>query len=101
MFHKTTSFTSRAPGSLNSRGAKAGFYILHVLPEWLAIVTIFTFNIRQIFGTGFWGEYRYRDDTPKEREKREKREAKRAEKRKQKQLAAGARSDGVSEVLLA
>jgi hypothetical protein len=99
MFHKTTSLTSRAPGSLNGHGAKASFYILHALPEWLAIVTIFTFNMRQIFGTGMWGDYRFRDDTPKEREKREKKEAKKAEKRKQKQFKARA-NDGMNEDLL-
>jgi hypothetical protein len=87
MFHRTTSLTSLAPGSLNSHGAKATFYVLHVLPEWLALATIFLFNIRQTFGTGVIGDVRAMDETPKQREKREKREAKKAEKRRQKRLA--------------
>jgi hypothetical protein len=87
MFHKTTSLTSRAPGSLNSHSAKATFYILHVLPEWIALTIIFRFNIRQTFGTGIAGDIRFRDETPKQRDKREKKEVKQAEKRKQKRLA--------------
>jgi hypothetical protein len=95
MFHQTTSLTSFGPGSLNSHGAKATFYILHVLPEWVALTIIFGFNIRQTFGTGIIGDIKNGDETPKQREKREKREAKQAEKRKQKRLAAmGVRGEG-------
>jgi len=90
MFHQKTSLTSRAPGSLNSPSAKAAFYILHILPEWIALVVIFGFNIRQTFGTGLAGYHRFRDEKPKQREKREKKEAKLAEKRRQKRLAAAA-----------
>ncbi|KAF9462286.1 hypothetical protein BDZ94DRAFT_1166123 [Collybia nuda] len=95
MFHTTTELGSTAPGSLNSPGAKASFYILHVLPEWLATATLFTFNIRRMYGTGLFGDWRYRDETPKEREKREKREAKRAERRRQK---LGTKRDAVADV---
>lgn len=90
MFHQTTSLNSRAPGSLNSHGAKASFYILHTLPEWIALTIIFWSNIRQTFGTGIVGDMRPHDERPKAREKREKREAKQAEKRRQKRLAAAA-----------
>lgn len=93
MFHTTTALSSTAPGTLNSPGAKASFYILHVLPEWLATAILFTFNIKRLYGTGPFGDWRYHDETPKEREKREKREAKRAERRK---VKLDARRDAVS-----
>lgn len=86
MFHTTVSLSSTAPGSLNSSGAKASFYILHVLPEWLSNAILFTFNIRQMLGTGIFGDWRDHDETEKERVKREAREAKREAKRARKRL---------------
>lgn len=74
MHNATASLASRAPGSLNSRGAKAAFYVLHVLPEWLALAVLFGCNVRRVFGTGVAGDLRTRDDTPKQRERRERRE---------------------------
>jgi len=65
---KVTSLTD--PSSLNTSAGKAAFYILHVLPEWLASVTLFAENIRKTFGTGLGGDYRARDETPSEKEKR-------------------------------
>jgi hypothetical protein len=87
MFHTTTSITSTALGSLNSTGAKASFYILHVLPEWLSNVLLFSFNIRQMYGTGMFGDWRNEDETLKERAKREKKELRKAEKRRLKRDA--------------
>jgi len=70
------------PSPLNTPRGKAAFYILHVLPEWLASVTLFSVNVRKYFGTGPFGDYRFRDETEKEKEKRLKREAKKAEKKR-------------------
>jgi hypothetical protein len=70
MGNTTDSLQSTAPGSLNSHGDKAGFYIFHVLLEWLSIVLLFAFNSRQEFNTGLIGDWRYRDETPKELKKR-------------------------------
>lgn len=79
MFHTTTGLSSTAPGTLNSSGAKASFYILHVFPEWLATAILFCVNIRRTYGSGPFGDWRFRDETPLEYEKRMKRDARRAE----------------------
>ena len=78
MRHRTTSLT--APSVLNSPGNKAAFYILHVLPEWLTTVVLFAYNVRKTFGTGPWGDWRWKDETEKEKQKRLKKEAKKREK---------------------
>ena len=75
------SLQSMGPGSLNSSGDKALFYIFHILPEWLR-VALFISNTRQIFDTGLMGDCRYHDETPQELEKRLKGEAKHREKLK-------------------
>ena len=84
MYHTTTSWTSTGPGTLNSSGAKAAFYIFHVFPEWLASVVLFSTSVRKAFGTGLVGDYRFRDETPAERQTRLEKEAKKAEKKKEK-----------------
>ncbi|KAF8882721.1 hypothetical protein BD779DRAFT_913468 [Infundibulicybe gibba] len=84
MFNTTTSLDSRAPGALNSPGSKALFYIFHILPEWMAALILFGFNIRQMLGTGKWGDWRWKDETAKEKTKREAKEAKREAKWRQK-----------------
>ena len=76
---KVTSLTE--PNSLNTSTGKAVFYIFHVLPEWLASVTLFSENIRKTFGTGLGGDYRARDETPSEKEKRHAAYEKRREKK--------------------
>lgn len=83
MYHTTTSWTSTGPGTLNSSGAKAAFYIFHVLPEWLASVALFSTSVRKAFGTGLAGDWRFRDETPAERQTRLEKEAKKAEKKKE------------------
>ena len=45
-----------APGSLNSAGSKASFYVLHVVPEFLAAVTLMSLDTRHMFATGTWGD---------------------------------------------
>jgi hypothetical protein len=81
MFHKSPSLDSTAPGTLNSPGAKASFYILHILPEWIAIAILLGFNTRKIFGTGMVGDLRGVDDRPQDIARRERRKAKQAAKK--------------------
>jgi len=72
------------PISLDTPGGKAAFYVCHVLPEWLASLTLFGYNIRKTFGTGLCGDYRFKDETEKEKSKRHARMAKRKEKKEAK-----------------
>jgi len=77
---RISSLTERS--RLNTPGGKAAFYIFHVLPEWLATAILFSVNIRKIFGTGLFGDWRRKDETEEEKKKRiasnEKREVKKA-----------------------
>ena len=82
MGNKTTSLS--APSVLSTPLSKAGFYVFHVLPEWLASLIIFGNNIRKSFGTGLIGDWRPWDETERERVKRLDREAKREAKRQKK-----------------
>ena len=81
---KVTSLTE--PSSLNTPSGKAAFYICHVLPEWLASLTLFADNIRKKFGTGLLGDYRFKDETESQKRKRHARMAKRREKKAAKAL---------------
>jgi len=74
------------PISLDTPGGKAAFYVCHVLPEWLASLTLFANNIRKAFGSGLCGDYRFRDETETEKRKRHARMAKRREKKEAKAL---------------
>lgn len=56
MHFNTTSVTSTAPGSLNSTQSKITFYVLHVLPELIAVTVVLGINARQTFETGLWGD---------------------------------------------
>ncbi|KAF9522658.1 hypothetical protein CPB83DRAFT_822578 [Crepidotus variabilis] len=69
------------PIRLNTPGGKAAFYLLHVLPEWLATATLFGINVRKTFGTGPFGDWRGHDETEKEKKKRLKRWEKKAAKK--------------------
>jgi hypothetical protein len=80
MHHKIDSL--RGPNPLDSSSAKAIFYIFHVLPEWLAILVLYSVDVRKTFGTALFGDWRWRDETPKEKQKRLARRAKREEKKK-------------------
>ena len=64
---------------MNTPGGKAAFYVCHVLPEWLASLTLFADNIRKTFGTGLVGDYRLRDETENEKKSRLARVARRRE----------------------
>ncbi|KAF9476875.1 hypothetical protein BDN70DRAFT_907460 [Pholiota conissans] len=72
MGQRTTSL--EIVGPLDTTGAKAAFYILHVLPEWLAALVLFGGNTRQTFGAGMFGDYRLRDETEAQKQKREMKE---------------------------
>ncbi|KAJ3529945.1 hypothetical protein NM688_g7782 [Phlebia brevispora] len=61
MHNKTPSLTSTAPGSLNTATSKATFYVFHALPEWLAAAILLAVNVRERFGTGRFGDYRFTD----------------------------------------
>lgn len=84
MFNTSTSLLSVAPGNLNSSGAKACFYIFHVLPEWMLNLILVSVNVRKTLGTGIWGDWRYRDETEIEKTKREAKEAKKIEEKNRK-----------------
>ncbi|KAJ6574653.1 hypothetical protein B0H19DRAFT_1371620 [Mycena capillaripes] len=75
VMHSTTPNIA-TPGhqALNTAGDKAAFYVLHLLPEFLVTTMMCAFNVKDICQTGCQGDYRWRDETPKEREKREKKE---------------------------
>jgi hypothetical protein len=70
-----TTSSLAAPSPLNTPLSKASFYIFHVLPEWLASLILFGYNIRKTFGTGLAGDLRLWDETEQKRMKRLTREA--------------------------
>jgi hypothetical protein len=65
-----TKVTSLTESKLNRPGEKAAFYIFHILPEWLATVVLLVDNIRKTFGTGLAGDWRFKDETGREKKKR-------------------------------
>ncbi|EPS97226.1 hypothetical protein FOMPIDRAFT_1129045 [Fomitopsis schrenkii] len=54
MANWTDSLLSTAPGSLNSQASKAVFYVLHILPEWIAGTVLLCVNVKQMFGFNNW-----------------------------------------------
>ncbi|KAG0703251.1 hypothetical protein DFH29DRAFT_803726 [Suillus ampliporus] len=77
MYNRTTSLTSLAPGSGNTSSEKLTFYIFHMLSDWLAVALLLVPNIRSIYKTGMWGDWRAIDPLPQEQEwARKRREAK-------------------------
>jgi len=56
MRFQTTTLLSTAPGSLNTPASKTVFYLLHVLPEWIAMVMLLSVNVREVYGTGKKGD---------------------------------------------
>lgn len=50
MANYTDALLSTTPGSLNSGGAKAVFYVLHILPEWIAGTLLVAVNAKKIYG---------------------------------------------------
>jgi hypothetical protein len=72
MHNRTTSLVSTAPGSQNTAVSKATFYTLHLLPEWIASAMLVGVNIREVFNTGPFGDYMWRDPPGKRRNLRRK-----------------------------
>ena len=52
----TSSLTSTAPGSQNTAGAKAAFYVFQAAPEVLAAALLLVPDVREHFSTGMWGD---------------------------------------------
>jgi len=67
--------------ALNTLADKAAFYVFHVLPEWILVAALCAFNTKEICQTGFKGDHRWRDETPKQRAKRERKARERAAKK--------------------
>ncbi|KAG8694744.1 hypothetical protein FRC08_008289 [Ceratobasidium sp. 394] len=44
-----------------SSSARAVFYIIHLLPEWLCVCVLLGTNVRARFNTGRWGDYELTD----------------------------------------
>ncbi|TFK70684.1 hypothetical protein BDN72DRAFT_525370 [Pluteus cervinus] len=78
----TDSLDSTAPGSQNRPIEKIMFYLFHSSPEWLVSFTFFTFNLRQMVGSGISGDRRWGDETAEEKAKRAEKEEIRMEQRK-------------------
>jgi hypothetical protein len=70
----TTSLTSTAPGSQNTPAEKAAFYVFHILPEWISVLILLLCNVRDMFGTGMFGDHRFRDETQREKDIKEAKE---------------------------
>lgn len=90
--------TLTAPGNpLDKSSAKAIFYILHILPEWIATLILLGYNTRKVFGTGPWGDWRRTDETDKQRKKRLAKEAKKARKQQGSTVSAQESDHDISE----
>ncbi|PSS37534.1 hypothetical protein PHLCEN_2v610 [Hermanssonia centrifuga] len=48
--------TSILAGPLNGARSKVFFYVFQVAPEWLACAVLLSVNVREMFGTGLWGD---------------------------------------------
>jgi len=81
MYHTTTSLTSTSPGSQNTSAEKTVFYIFHIIPEWISVLMLLSCNVRDVFGTGMFGDDRARDETESEKAAREAKELYKAEKK--------------------
>lgn len=55
MRFKTYALQSHEPGSLNSTTSKATFYIFHILPEFVCVISFLSVNLRVMYNTGFLG----------------------------------------------
>ncbi|KAF7340044.1 hypothetical protein MVEN_01922400 [Mycena venus] len=86
---RSTTPDIHSPGhqAQNTGADKAAFYVVHLLPEWIVVFCLCAFNVKDICQTGFTGDNRWWDETPKEREKREKKEQERARKKAEKENA--------------
>lgn len=56
MHHWTNSLVATVPGSQNTNGDKAAFYIFQAAPEVFTSGALLAINIKDMFNTGFWGD---------------------------------------------
>ena len=56
LHNTTTDLVSTAPGSQNTGGEKAAFYILQALPELVINAALVAINVRVMYNTGPWGD---------------------------------------------
>jgi len=68
IMHNTTPYLTPIPGttnypagSLTSHSEKALFYIFHALPEYIASSLLLSVNLRKLFNTGPFGDWRGSD----------------------------------------
>ncbi|KAF8844738.1 hypothetical protein BDN67DRAFT_962697 [Paxillus ammoniavirescens] len=78
MYHHTTSLTSTAPGSGNTPVEKTTFYVFHMLSDWMATMLLLVPNVREMFATGMWGDWRAMDPSPQGLEWDRRRKAQKA-----------------------
>ena len=70
----TTLLEPATPGPQNSGLSKAGFYVFHVAPEFLAAAILAALNVRRMFSTGMWGDTRGTDPPEPEPEAEQEQE---------------------------
>lgn len=58
-----------------SPSARAAFYIVHLLPEWLCVCVLLGTNVRSRFNTGRWGDYALTDRSRNKRLAREQKDS--------------------------
>jgi hypothetical protein len=80
MHHTTPDIHAPGHQALNTKADKVAFYIVHLLPEFIVAFLFCAFNVKDICNTGFKGDGRWWDETPKERERRERKEQEKAAK---------------------
>ncbi|KAJ7823581.1 hypothetical protein B0H14DRAFT_1309518 [Mycena olivaceomarginata] len=74
MHHTTPDIHAPGHQALNTKADKVAFYVVHLLPEFIVAFLFCAFNVKDICNTGFMGDGRWWDETPKERERRERKE---------------------------
>jgi len=58
-----------------SPSARAVFYVIHLLPEWLCVCVLLGTNVRERFNTGRWGDYELTDYARNKRLEKAKQDA--------------------------
>ncbi|KAJ7071422.1 hypothetical protein C8F01DRAFT_1110461 [Mycena amicta] len=94
MRHTTPDTSAHTHAALNTGIDKVGFYILHVLPEWLSVALLSIVNVKQVCNLGIRGDFRSKDEPPEKREKRWAKLRAKKEKRAEKKRAKAAKKNG-------
>ncbi|KAF7320156.1 hypothetical protein MKEN_00800100 [Mycena kentingensis (nom. inval.)] len=95
MGQTTDDIQSPTHAALNTSLDKVGFYVVHILPEYLSVALMTVFNVKEICNLGWKGDFRSRDEKPEERTKRWEKERKRREKRAEKRRMKELRKQGI------